>query len=91
MSVEISKSDSEHSICVIARREAKLSGVIRLVSFDENYVVLSTAQGEVEISGQNMQVDSFDPNDGSVFISGEINGINYIDDAPRKKKKLWDR
>lgn len=89
MSVEFSKSGSEHSIYVLARKEAKLTGVTRLVSFDENYVVLSTAQGEIEISGHNMQVDGFDPIEGSAFVSGELSGINYIDEVPRKKKKLW--
>jgi sporulation protein YabP len=89
MSVEIVKNEVEHSLFVKARRELRLTGALRLLSFDENYVLISTAQGDVEISGQNMQVEGFDPDAGCVLVSGEVCGINYIDESPKKKKKLW--
>ena len=90
MSLEALQKDAEHSVHLISRKELKIVGVLRLVNFDESYVVMSTSQGDVEISGQTLQVDAFEPDSGVVLISGDICGINYLDDLPKKKKRLWN-
>jgi hypothetical protein len=36
-----------------------------------------------------MKIDALDLESGLALISGEICGINYIDDSPKKKKHFW--
>jgi sporulation protein YabP len=89
MAFDIEKKSSEHSIFLVNRREIKITGVIRVIAFDDTYVTLSSALGDIDVSGNDMKIDALDLESGLALISGEICGINYIEDSPKKKKHFW--
>lgn len=89
--MENNKPQSEHSIELIARKSLKVSGVDQIISFDENSVILSSSLGELEISGYDLSVDALDLDRGFASVSGEICGINYLDEGMKKKTRFWGR
>lgn len=90
MSFEIDKKNPVHSLSLVERKEIKITGVNRIISFDDSYVMLSSVLGDIEVSGHDLKVDALDLDTGYALISGEICGINYIDDSPVKKKRFWN-
>ncbi len=89
MAFESEKSNVEHSLTLVARKDLKIHGVNQIICFDDTSVVLSSSQGEIEISGNALNVDALDLEKGYAAVSGEISGINYIDELPKKKKRFW--
>jgi sporulation protein YabP len=90
MAFEIEKKSAEHSLFLFDRKEIKITGVSKIISFDDSYVMLSSVLGDIDVSGNNMKVDALDLESGYALISGEICGINYIDDSNKKKKRFWN-
>lgn len=90
MAFDNEKNSSEHSLSLVDRKEIKITGVSRVISFDDNYVMLSSVLGDIDVSGHDMKVDALDIEAGYALISGEICGINYIEDSQKKKKGFWN-
>ena len=88
MSYEKNNEKNEHIISIISRNNIRVTAVKKTVSFDEYSVILSTACGEVEIYGENLHVESLDPECGTAIISGTFNGLNYICEK-RKRRALF--
>ena len=85
MAFDIEKKISGQSLTLVDKKELKITGVNKIFSFDDTYVMLSTSLGDIEILGQDLKVDALDLESGYTFIIGEIFGINYINEAPKKK------
>ena len=90
MAFEIESKNKEHSVSLVERKNIKITGVTKVISFDDTYVLLSSLMGDIDVSGRDMKVDALDLESGYALISGEICGINYIDDSPKKKKRFWN-
>ena len=77
MAFEIESKNKEHSVSLVERKNIKITGVTKVISFDDTYVLLSSLMGDIDVSGRNMKVDALDLESGYALISGEICGINY--------------
>ena len=80
---------NEHSFSVKMRKNARISGVKQVVSFDDNSVLLLTECGELLVEGSGLKVDELNVQSGEVAVSGEISALIYSDDAPRKKRRFF--
>lgn len=78
----------EHSFTLTGRKQMLILGVLSVLSFDESNVVLVTSCGEMEIDGNSLVVDSLDVQKGVVSVAGEVCGINYLNDKPKRKRRL---
>jgi sporulation protein YabP len=87
MSSNFESNKDEHSLELKSRKALNINGVQSVIAFDENEVSLITNCGEMEIDGNSLKVEVLDIDRGRVSISGEICGINYISDHPKKKKR----
>jgi sporulation protein YabP len=67
------------NILVEDRNKVTITGVEHVGSFNDNTITLRTIKGGMIIKGENLNVDKLNLDDGSVKISGIINGINYVD------------
>lgn len=82
------KDQNEHSLTMISRRELQISGVTQIISFDDALVALSTVCGELDVDGSGLNIDALDLDRKYAAVSGEIIGINYISDRPKKRRKF---
>ena len=79
-----------HEIRLSTREIFVADGVLYVESFDDTSLSLSTVMGELILEGQNLKIEGFSKENGTVRIIGTIQAI-YYSDEPRVKKKLLSR
>lgn len=76
----------EKSILTLTDREHLLvTGVNKIVSFDEKHFELDTALGDLRIIGKGLIMEKLDVENQTLSISGLITNIDY--EAIRNKKE----
>lgn len=69
------------------RKKLTLTGVIEVISFDEERIFLTTTLGNLDIKGESMKMSKLDVQNGDVLIVGIINSIDYNDKNIIKSKE----
>ena len=75
----------KHTLHTEARLGAQIDGVLEVVSFDEQSVVLRTACGELIIEGDGLHVSTLDMAQGVVALEGTVSAFLYAEDMATKK------
>ncbi|MBE6048734.1 MAG: sporulation protein YabP [Clostridium sp.] len=65
------------------RKKLTLTGVIEVINFDEETILLDTSLGKLTIKGEKLKVDKLDVQNGEVIIKGVISSLIYS----KKKNK----
>lgn len=82
---------SKHEIRILSRKEASITGVCEVISFDEEGARLNTVEGELWVEGEEIKIGTLDTEGGVVSLSGRINGFYYSDDHKAEKKGFFSR
>ena len=78
-----------HSLNLDGRNRLNISGVEDVSGFDESLVVLSTAQGDLNIRGQELHIERIDLDVGELELHGHIQELSY--DEPSRSSSFWSR
>ena len=77
-----------HGLTIDSRERAVITGVEHVDSFDETMIVLSTHGGRLTVTGNGMRVDSLQPEQEKMTVSGKISGCMYEDGAQRRGRSF---
>ncbi|MCL2397763.1 MAG: sporulation protein YabP [Defluviitaleaceae bacterium] len=77
---------AKHRLVVDQRESVAITGVLDVVSFDEEQVVCDTDMGVLVLRGANLHVSSLNLDSGSLDIFGEVASINYEEQGPARSK-----
>lgn len=66
-----------HKLVVNNRRTSMVTGVLDVLSFDLNEILLETDQGMLMVKGTDMHVNRLNLEKGEVDLSGNIDSIAY--------------
>ncbi|WP_333860202.1 sporulation protein YabP [Clostridium sp.] len=80
----------EHKKSILSlenRRKLILTGIVEVVSFNEDQIVLNTNLGTLNIKGKDLKMNKLDVQNGDVVIMGVINACVYISSEPKKKRQ----
>ena len=66
-----------HTLSLSERKKLSLTGVVEVVSFDEQAVVLKTPLGNLVVQGDALQLKQLIPDGGNVAVEGEISSLTY--------------
>lgn len=82
-----------HRVVLNNREEMTISGVMDVISFDEQLIVIETEMGILEIKGEDIHVNQLNLENGDLNLTGVIEGIDYDDKTSYKKggKSLLNR
>ena len=83
------KTERAHSVSIEGRERMKIQGVDDVSGFDENTIVLTTSQGDLNIHGQGLHIDRIDLDAGELELRGKIQELSY--DEPTRSGSLWSR
>ena len=61
------------------RKRLTVSGVEDVERFDENTIVLSTTQGAMTVSGENLHIEKLSLDGGDLKVEGNIESLVYED------------
>lgn len=82
-----------HKLVVNNRRTSMVTGVVDVLSFDLNEILLETEQGMMMVKGSNLHVNRLSLEKGEVDLSGNIDSIAYSDipTSGKQGEKLFSR
>ncbi len=66
-----------HKLMLQERRAGSFTGVLDVLSFDVNEILLETGQGMLHIKGKDLHVNRLDLDKGEVDIDGQVDALNY--------------
>ena len=75
-----------HKIILNNRNQGNLTGILDVISFDENSIVLDTDMGLLTIKGKDLHVNRLSLEKGEVDLSGNIDSIAYSDVHAEQKQ-----
>ncbi len=67
------------------REKLSISGVIDVLSFDDQIVILETELGMLTIKGDNIRINKLSIDTTEVVLEGEITSMSYTDKELSKK------
>ncbi len=68
---------AEHSFNLSDRKTMNLTGVINVLNFDEDEIILETTMGFLAIQGEGLHITMLSLEDGRVSIDGTLNNFTY--------------
>ncbi|SHK19488.1 sporulation protein YabP [Hespellia stercorisuis] len=66
-----------HKLVINNRKTSTATGVLDVLSFDLNEILLETEQGMLLMKGKDLHVNRLSVEKGEVDIVGEIDSVNY--------------
>ncbi len=69
--------DLSHHIILEQREQLVVSGVEEVESFDESAILLTTAQGGLEIQGEGLHIEKLSLDGGDLRVEGRVNALIY--------------
>ena len=89
MNMEERKSNLNTSVIqnlVLENREKlSISGVLDVLSFDDQVVVVETELGLLNVKGDNLRINKLSLDTSEVVVEGDVYSLNYSDKNPDKK------
>lgn len=68
-----------HIVKINDRKNIVLSGIRKIISFDEKEFLLESGMGNIIIRGTSLEMIKLDTLDGNVSIKGKIDSFTYTD------------
>ena len=84
--VENSKLEDNRGNLILECRK-KLTGIVEVISFDEEKIMLNTKLGPLTIKGLGLKMNKLDVQNGDVIIVGEISAMIYSSKEIKKEKE----
>ncbi|MDD4688395.1 MAG: sporulation protein YabP [Eubacteriales bacterium] len=80
--------DEKHpisNIIVENRRRITVSGVVDVISFDEESVILDTSLGAMVLKGEEFKINKLNIEAGEFMVEGNLLSIAYDDNISKEK------
>lgn len=84
---EINVEENKNSIHLENRKKLSLTGIMEVLSFDEEKIELNTNGGMLIIKGQGLKMNKLDVQNGDVMIAGLVYSIIYSGKEVKKEKE----
>lgn len=72
---------------MVDRSNISITGVNKIVSFDDEEFLMETVMGNLRILGNGLELLKLDTIDGNVKIKGKINSFMYIEGKTKNKEE----
>lgn len=80
-----------HRLSLEGRGRLTVSGVEDVDRFDEGEIVMTTAEGVLIVSGENLHIDKLSLDGGELHVDGRIDALSYEDGGPARGGGLLSR
>ena len=78
-----------HRLILEEREHLTVSGVEEVESFDENLIVMDTAQGVLVVRGEDLHIEKLSLDGGDLKVEGTVESLTY--EAERRKGGFLSR
>lgn len=77
-----------HFVTIENREKITLSRVKDVDAFDEETLWANLEEGGIELSGEKLNIEKLDLQDGTLVVTGRISAVIYTDKKAREKGRL---
>lgn len=84
---EINTDDKKSNLFIENRKKVSITGVLEVLSFDDEKIMLNTVLGGLVIKGTKLKMNKLDVQNGDVIIVGNINSCVYSNVEAKKKSE----
>ncbi len=77
----------KHNITINNREDIKMTGILDVLSFDEELVICQSDIGVLILKGMNLHVKKLDLDNGCLELTGYVIGLQYEEDHVLSKNK----
>lgn len=85
---EEKRKTARHTLQLDEREKVRISGVLDVMSFDEEGIMMETASGILWLKGTGLHMGKLDLESGEVQVEGMIDSITYSDGAFAEKHSI---
>jgi len=78
----------KQSVTLENREKMIITQVIDVDAFDEESLWANLQEGSIEVSGQNLNIEKLDLDEGVLIIKGNINSFAFIEKKHKEKGKF---
>ena len=71
------RAASRHTVNLDRRESMSITGVLDVISFDEETVIVETEMGALILRGANLHVNRLSLDSGELSVDGELYSLNY--------------
>jgi sporulation protein YabP len=75
-----------HTLILEQRNSARITGVVKVNSFDDNNIFMDTEEGALVIKGTGLHVSRLTLEKGEADVEGRISALSYSDKKSVSKK-----
>lgn len=68
-----------HRLTLEGRERLIVTGVEDVDRFDENEIVMNTADGTLVVTGENLHIDKLSLDGGELHVDGRVEALSYED------------
>lgn len=83
--MEEKQTRGPHKLVINNRRTSLVTGVLDVLSFDLNEILLETEQGMLMVKGTDLHVNRLNLEKGEVDLSGNIDSVAYSESHSQGK------
>lgn len=69
------------------RGKLSISGVLDVLSFDDQVVIVETELGLLTVKGENLRINKLSIDTSEVVVEGEMSSLTYSDNKNTEKSK----
>lgn len=85
------KDVREHSFSSRGRDGIDVSGVVDVISFDENGILTETLCGSMAIEGEGLHITVLNIGEGKIAVEGRISAVYYFEEKQKRKRGLFGK
>ena len=78
----------KHVVKLNDRKNIIISGIKKIINFDDKEFNLESIMGNIIIKGENLEIIKLDTIDGNVSIKGKINSFSYNEISQKENSLL---
>jgi sporulation protein YabP len=83
---DMSLENKKSFIALENRKKMTLDGVLEILSFNDEQILIITVLGDMDIRGEELKMTKLDVQNGDVVITGKISYVVYTSEEKRPKK-----
>lgn len=88
---DLKVEDKKSNLVMESRKRLSLTGIVEVISFDEEKILLNTILGMLTIKGQGLKMNKLDVQNGDVVIVGMVHSVVYTGEVKKEKGSFLAR
>ena len=79
---------NNHQLNLTNRKNLEIDGVQEVISYNENTINIQTNMGNLEIKGEELNINKLNLEETKIVIDGNINNLQYSNKSKDKSKNI---